>query len=457
METKYFVALLILLMSLPLTNITAQNHNRRSTPVRSSSTPVRSRSTSSKQNKRSGFLQILEAPSLSKKNKDEKSTINETKEKKDTVQTTESMSISNTLKKQDSKDVQLIVTGDGETIDQAKQTALRNAVEHFGTVVSSHTEIQNDSLVKDEVASVTSGFLKDIEWLSEDIVDGKYTVSAKVMISTGNLIDYTTSKGNSAELAGYTFAMEMRIQELNKQNEIKVIDHLISQLAKFGPSLFKFSPILGNPQKSKNQYKCSLEITCAISNATAVRMYDLLISTLNALSMSKSEYEQYCALGMDGYEIKLYDINRKPYQTYYFRNDYTYAFGTLKAWLSYCSRNFKLKDDFGEYIYEFVPSPTRVLYNEFYPEKRFKMTCDYIKLTDKGNRALSCGSIGKEDLFFIQENRINNASRGNIMEGYITFSDLDIISKFSRINIIGVSPKLSFTDFKTTVVAQPNK
>lgn len=125
--------------------------------------------------------------------------------------------------------------------------------------------------------------------------------------------------------------------------------------------------------------------------------------------------------------------------------------------MSYCSRNFKLKDDFGEYIYEFVPSPTRVLYNEFYPEKRFKMTCDYIKLTDKGNRALSCGSIGKEDLFFIQENRINNASRGNIMEGYITFSDLDIISKFSRINIIGVSPKLSFTDFKTTVVAQPNK
>jgi len=43
---------------------------------------------------------------------------------------------------------------------------------------------------------------------------------------------------------------------------------------------------------------------------------------------------------------------------------------------------------------------------------------------------------------------------GNIEEGYITFSDLSTLSKFSNIRIERVNPKLSFTDFKTIVIEQ---
>ena len=49
---------------------------------------------------------------------------------------------------QDDKTVTLIVSGQGNTKDEAKQNALRSAIEQaFGTFVSSKTEILNDELV----------------------------------------------------------------------------------------------------------------------------------------------------------------------------------------------------------------------------------------------------------------------------------------------------------------------
>ena len=184
-----------------------------------------------------------------------------------------------------SGDVQLTVFADGKNKDEAIQTALRSAIEQaFGVFVSSHTEILNDSLVKDEIATVASGNIKSFECLSENYVDGKCLVNVRAVVSTNNLINYTKSKGGSAELAGSTFAMEMRLQELNRQNEIKAIDHLIFQLAEIAPSLFDFHVALGSPKKDEDKYECPITIRCTI-NENAKIMYDLLISTLSALSM----------------------------------------------------------------------------------------------------------------------------------------------------------------------------
>ena len=56
---------------------------------------------------------------------------------------------------QDNKTVTLVVSGQGKTQDEAKQNALRSAIEQaFGTFISSKTEILNDELVKDEIVSV---------------------------------------------------------------------------------------------------------------------------------------------------------------------------------------------------------------------------------------------------------------------------------------------------------------
>lgn len=450
---KIAVSFMILLISLPFADICAQSY-RGSTEWNNAVRSARERRARSIRNQ-----QLFDE--LWKSNKDKKKKNKKNKKEK-----------TNTDKKAQlvSGDVQLTVFADGKNKDEAIQTALRSAIEQaFGVFVSSHTEILNDSLVKDEIATVASGNIKSFECLSENYVDGKCLVNVRAVVSTNNLINYTRSKGGSAELAGSTFAMEMRLQELNRQNEIKAIDHLIFQLAEIAPSLFDFHVALGSPKKDEDKYECPITIRCTI-NENAKIMYDLLISTLSALSMDYNEYKEYCKLGMDGHIVKIGDPYN-PILTYYLRTDHTNAFGTLEAWLSFCSRSFKLIDDFGEYENEFVPphEPIQiwVFGRSFYPEQYFDLHSDHIKLSDKGNWALSnCGQIymgGAMSLgmvFIPNTQRSSNQDpslvrpNGNIEEGYITFSDLSTLSKFSNIRIERVNPKLSFTDFKTIVIEQ---
>lgn len=69
---------------------------------------------------------------------------------------------------QENGTVTLVVTGQGITKDEAKQNALRSAIEQaFGTFVSSKTEILNDELVKDEIISVANGNIQKYEIISE--------------------------------------------------------------------------------------------------------------------------------------------------------------------------------------------------------------------------------------------------------------------------------------------------
>jgi hypothetical protein len=70
----------------------------------------------------------------------------------------------NALAQDADKTVTLVVSGSGKTQDEAKQNALRSAIEQaFGTFISSKTEILNDSLVKDEIVSVANGNIQKFE------------------------------------------------------------------------------------------------------------------------------------------------------------------------------------------------------------------------------------------------------------------------------------------------------
>ena len=69
---------------------------------------------------------------------------------------------------QDDQTVTLTVSGQGETLEDAKQNALRSAIEQaFGAFISSKTEILNDDLVKDEIVMISNGNIQDFEIISE--------------------------------------------------------------------------------------------------------------------------------------------------------------------------------------------------------------------------------------------------------------------------------------------------
>ena len=95
------------------------------------------------------------------------------------------------------KTITLVVSGQGKTQDEAKQNALRSAIEQaFGTFISSKTEILNDNLVKDEIVSVANGNIQKFEVISEvQIPNGDYVTSLKATVSVTKLISFVEKKG----------------------------------------------------------------------------------------------------------------------------------------------------------------------------------------------------------------------------------------------------------------------
>ncbi|MCM0081827.1 hypothetical protein L4X63_09520 [Geomonas sp. Red32] len=78
------------------------------------------------------------------------------------------------------------VVGFGTTVDQARQDAIRNAVEQVvGTFVSSDTMVQNSSLIKDEILSFSGGYVREFKVINIDSVNDAFKLKAEaVVVST---------------------------------------------------------------------------------------------------------------------------------------------------------------------------------------------------------------------------------------------------------------------------------
>ena len=139
-----------------------------------------------------------------------------------------------TASAQEDKTVTLTVSGQGKTQDEAKQVALRSAIEQaFGAFISSKTEILNDNLVKDEIVSVTNGNIQKFDVLSEvQIPDGGYATTLKAVVSVTKLTSFCESKGVEVEFKGALFAFNINQQKINEQNEIKAINDIINVVSK---------------------------------------------------------------------------------------------------------------------------------------------------------------------------------------------------------------------------------
>ena len=129
---------------------------------------------------------------------------------------------------QDEKTVTLVVSGQGKTQDEAKQNALRSAIEQaFGTFISSKTEILNDNLVKDEIVSIANGNIQKFDIISEvQIPDGGYATTLKATVSVTKLTSFVESKGVEVEFKGSLFGANLRQQKLNEEAEYKAILNL---------------------------------------------------------------------------------------------------------------------------------------------------------------------------------------------------------------------------------------
>lgn len=157
----------------------------------------------------------------------------------------------NTRTQQASSDeVTLTVSADGATKDEAVKNALRSAIEQsYGVFVSANTSLLNDELVKDEIATVASGNIKNYrELTSSAIPGGKTFVTLSATVSVSKLISYAQSKGAQTEFAGATFGMNMRLKEMNKENELKVLQNLVTQIKALLPFCYDRSLTIEDPK-----------------------------------------------------------------------------------------------------------------------------------------------------------------------------------------------------------------
>ena len=150
-----------------------------------------------------------------------------------------------------SDEISLVVSADGPTKSDAIAMALRSAIEQaFGTFVSANTTILNDELVKDEIATITSGNIKGYKELSSSTLpNGNTSVSLQAVVSIGKLISYSQSHGSSAEFAGQQFMMQKRMLDLNAKNEKAAIENLLEEFLAVKHTFYNYNMTVGTPIK----------------------------------------------------------------------------------------------------------------------------------------------------------------------------------------------------------------
>ena len=210
------------------------------------------------------------------------------------------LATTNAFSQTDSKDVSITSSGSGKTLEDAKQAALRSSIEQaFGAFISSKTEMFNDQVVADQMASVSSGNIKSYEVLNESqLPDGSGGVTLKTIVSVDKLTSFVEAKGIAVEIKGSMFALNIKQQLLNEQGEFKALAEMVGLLHEPMQISFDYAIKSGDLKsldaESKN-WEIPLVIT-ATTNKNIDFCANYCIKTLAALSLSSEEVTSYQSL-----------------------------------------------------------------------------------------------------------------------------------------------------------------
>lgn len=224
------------------------------------------------------------------------------------TQSTESIAESSS-----NKTTTLVVTGQGKTKYEAQQNALRNAIEQaFGAFISSKTEVLNDSLVKDEIVSVSNGNIQKFEEVSETILQNNdFSVTLKATVSITKLTSFVESKGWEVEFKGALFGANIRQQKLNEEAEFKAILNLCKVSNEMLSNSLDYSletkePILSN---ESNKYQIAITVK-ATANENFKKFSDYFRSTVKSICMTTEDVVNYNTLNKKVYTL-IFEDNEK--------------------------------------------------------------------------------------------------------------------------------------------------
>ena len=218
------------------------------------------------------------------------------------------MATTNGFSQTDDKDVSITASGSGKTQNDAKQAALRSSTEQaFGAFISSKTEMFNDQVVADQMASVSSGNIKSYEVLNESqLPDGSWGVTLKTIVSVDKLTSFVEAKGVAVEIKGGMFALNIKQQLLNEEGEFKVISDMVGLLHEPMQISFDYQIKTGefiSLDGSSQNWEIPIEVRVN-ANKNMDFCANYFRKTLAALSLTDEEVESYKNLGKQVFYVQ---------------------------------------------------------------------------------------------------------------------------------------------------------
>ena len=242
------------------------------------------------------------------------------------------MSISLVKAQDNNKTVTLTVSSSGKTQDEARVNAMRSAIEQaFGAFISTSTQIVNDTIIRDEIVSITSGNIQKYDIISEiELPQNGYLSTLKVIVSINKLNSFCKSKGINVEFDGGGFAANIALQELNEKNENITWNNTHLVLSKIIEKCFDYKIDASSP-KLINRNKLLEDITnngkWEVPLIIKVRLNDnfkilskVIFDFLSSSSLPKSELENYISTGKSVYSL-IYAADESHSGQFFFRTE----------------------------------------------------------------------------------------------------------------------------------------
>lgn len=186
------------------------------------------------------------------------------------------------------QDLTINVDGSGKTCQEAKNDALRNAVNQAsGSIIYSKTEISNNELISDDITMLTSGNVLNYYIIKDCFEkDGTFYITLKVIVSQTELKKFIEGKGKSISISGELLKQKSDQEVASKNAEISIVENILLQLESFTIDPFDYEISIGQITIKDGKY-CSLPADISIkTNINFYNAYLKLVKDIERISIN---------------------------------------------------------------------------------------------------------------------------------------------------------------------------
>ncbi len=203
----------------------------------------------------------------------------------------------------------IIATGSGRTKDLAISNCIFGATRLLSNMfLSSEIIVQNENLINETIKQISSGEILDYEIVNErTLEDTLFETTLKLTFRLDTLSGFFKSKGMSLNFDRSSFTYKIKNQKIKERQEIEIIYDLIGNLNEGLQTSFEYKLQASTPVKTSItplEWKVPLKII-VLPNENFKNNFKLFLKTLETLSLTEKEIEEYKTYKKEIYPIKL--------------------------------------------------------------------------------------------------------------------------------------------------------